>query len=52
MLLTKLKIISKIKILDFYFSKLYLNKVILEKHYIDISKNLVTILKLILGWIK
>jgi len=48
----QLKIISKIKILDFYFSKLYLNKVILEKHYIDISKNLVTILKLILGWIK
>ena len=46
------KIIAKIKMLDYYFNKLLRNKVILDKHYKDISNNLMTILKLILGWMK
>ena len=46
------KIIAKIKMLDFYFSNLLRNKVILDKHYESISKNLITILKLVLGWMK
>ena len=46
------KIIAKIKMLDYYFNKLLRNKVILDKHYKDISNSLMTILKLILGWMK
>ena len=46
------KIIAKIKMLDYYFNKLLRNKVISDKHYKDISNNLMTILKLILGWMK
>ena len=46
------KILVNIKMLDFYFYKLNKNKVINEVHYIKISKNLVTILKLTLGWMK
>lgn len=46
------KIIVNIKMLDFYFYKLLKYKVISDIHYNKISKNLVTILKLTLGWMK
>ena len=46
------KIISKIKMLDYYFYKLLKYKVIEDIHYNNISKDLVTILKITLGWMK
>lgn len=46
------KIIVKIKMLDYYFGKLLKYGVILDKHYNDISKNLVVVLKLVLGCMK
>lgn len=46
------KIIVNIKMLDFYFYTLYKNKVIFENNYKKISSNLLTILKLVLGWMK
>ena len=46
------KIISKIRMLDYYFYKLLKYKIISDIHYENISKNLVTILKLVFGWMK
>ena len=46
------KILVNIKMLDFYFYKLLKYKVINDNHYEKISKNIVTILKLTLGWMK
>lgn len=46
------KIIVKIKMLDFYFYKLFKYKVILESNYKKINLNLITILKLLFGWMK
>lgn len=38
--------------LDFYFYKLFKYKVILESNYKKINLNLITILKLLFGWMK
>ena len=38
--------------LDYYFGSLYKKKLILDKHYEDISKRLMILLKLTLGWMK
>lgn len=38
--------------LDYYFYKLYKDNVILEINYNKINNNLLTILKLVLGWMK
>ena len=46
------KIIVKIKMLDYYFYKLYKDNIILEINYNKINNNLLTILKLVLGWMK
>ena len=46
------KIIVKIKMLDYYFYKLYKDNIILEIKYNKINNNLLTILKLVLGWMK
>lgn len=46
------KIIVNIKMLDYYFYKLYKDNVILEINYNKINNNLLTILKLVLGWMK
>lgn len=46
------KIIVNIKMLDYYFDKLLKYHCLLDKHYKDISNNLMTILKLVLGWMK
>ena len=46
------KIIVKIKMLDYYFNKLLKYKLILDKQYEDISKRLMILLKLTLGWMK
>ena len=46
------KIIVKIKMLDYYFNKLLKYKLILDKHYEEISKRLMILLKLTLGWMK
>jgi len=46
------KIICKIKMLDYYFNKLLKYKLIEDIHYENISKNLITILKLVFGWMK
>lgn len=46
------KIISNIKVLDYYFYLLLKYHGLLDKHYKDISNSLMTILKLILGWMK
>ena len=46
------KIIVKIKMLDYYFNKLLKYKLILDKHHEDISKRLMILLKLTLGWMK
>ena len=46
------KIIVNIKMLDYYFYKLYKDNIILEINYNKINNNLLTILKLVLGWIK
>lgn len=46
------KIIVNIKILDYYFYKLYKDNIILEINYNKINSNLLTILKLVLGWMK
>ncbi len=46
------KIIVKIKMLDFYFFKLLKYHIVLDKQYDNISKDLLTILKLVLGWMK
>ena len=46
------KIIVNIKMLDYYFYKLYKDNIILEINYNKINNNLLTILKLVLGWMK
>ena len=46
------KIIVKIKMLDYYFYTLYKDNIILEINYNKINNNLLTILKLVLGWMK
>lgn len=46
------KILVNIKMLDYYFYKLLKYKVISDKHYEKICRNLVTIIKLTLGWMK
>lgn len=46
------KIIVKIKMLDYYFYKLYKDNIILEINYNKVNNNLLTILKLVLGWMK
>ena len=38
--------------LDYYFNKLLKYKLILDKQYEDISKRLMILLKLTLGWMK
>ena len=48
----QLRIISNIKTLDYYFYLLLKYHGLLDKHYNNISKDLLTILKLILGWMK
>ena len=46
------KILVNIKMLDYYFYKLLKCKVITDNHYEKITKNLITILKLTLEWMK
>lgn len=46
------KIISKIKMLDYYFDKLYKYHCINDVRYKNISSDLEKILKLIYGWMK
>ena len=46
------KLIVNIKMLDYYFYKLYKDNIILEINYNKINNNLLTILKLVLGWMK
>ena len=46
------KIIVNIKMLDYYFYKLYKDNIVLEINYNKINNNLLTILKLVLGWMK
>lgn len=46
------KIISNIKILDYYFYLLLKYHGLIDKHYNSISSNLMTILKLMYGWMK
>ena len=46
------KIIVNVKMLDYYFYKLYKDNIILEINYNKINNNLLTILKLVLGWMK
>ena len=46
------KIIVKIKMLDYYFGKLYKKKLLKDNQYNDISKRLLILLKLTLGWMK
>ena len=46
------KIIVNIKMLDYYFYTLYKDNIILEINYNKINNNLLTILKLVLGWMK
>lgn len=48
----QIKIIVNIKMLDYYFYKLYKDNIILEINYNKINNNLLTILKLVLGWMK
>lgn len=52
----QLRIISNIKTLDYYFYLfiylLFKYHGLLDKHYNNISKDLLTILKLVLGWMK
>ena len=46
------KILTNIKMLDYYFYKLLNYHLILDKQYESISKNLITILKITLGYLK
>lgn len=42
----------EVKLLDYYYYKLYTYKEISKDKYISISKKYITITKLIYGWIK
>ena len=46
------KMLVEVKLLDFYYYKLYTYKEISKDKYISISKKYITITKLIYGWIK
>ena len=46
------KMLVEVKLLDYYYYKLYTYKEISKDKYISISKKYITITKLIYGWIK
>mgnify|MGYP005768365837 CR=1 FL=1 len=46
------KMLVEVKLLDYYYYKLYSYKEISKDKYISISKKYITITKLIYGWIK
>ena len=46
------KMLIEVKLLDYYYYKLYIYKEISKDKYISISKKYITITKLIYGWIK